>query len=632
MNMQPVLIPHTKDEDREIKCLKVIEATRDLINENSIQPTTEVMDAYNAMSIIENYAEVAIDLETTGLNYMLDQIHGIALGVEGKEWYMCGKALYPALAWLKDSGKNPDILWVGHNIKFDMHFLQRYGVTLNNVADTQIAQWLVDENSELALKSLAKIRLGYRHDLPDFGKLQGIIKVPMGYKKMEDVSIYDIPLDVLADYGARDARLTLELWQVLKHDLEVEGMSHNFFNIEMPFLKVLLGTENNGLYIDQYQVNVLEREFRGEMDRLLEEWNSLTGGVNPNSVKQLSKLLFEEMKLPVQDKTDKGTPKTDALTLQRLVGRDPSGAIAALMKYRKFEKLMSTYIYVMMENVVDGRLHGSFNQTGTVTGRLSSNNPNLQNIPARGKEGSRLREAFVAERYDREDGYEFVVCDYSQIELRMLAHCTQDDAMIKTFVDDGDPHQLTADKAGVERYIGKTLNFAMVYGAGPRTIADTIEKTGKERPKVGDVRQWLDDLMENSPDFKKWKYSVIDDARRDGFIKTIGGRKRRLPEINHFDKGLRAASERYAVNSLIQGSCADLIKDAMLSIHPLLNQYGAKMLAQVHDELVFEVPKRTSSAFMDTVKEVMESVQSKYNISVPIKAEPGHGISWSDAK
>lgn len=440
------------------------------------------------LNVLDRHPFYAMDTETTSLDFSRGKLHGMSFAVEGYECYVFENALEPMLqALVKFHYDNPKVGVVGHNLKYDLHYLAPYGYRPRHICDTMIAQKLVDENAERKLKTLAHTRLGIA-DLPtyeDLAKEAAVSYVckskkcnnqneyrnpgicpfcmkPLGSKrrKLAEVTIYDIPLSKLVPYAARDTRLTFDLWQVLKPELTSEGMRDIFFGTEMPFLYVLLDMEENGIYIDQQQVSALEKEVRERLRQAQQRWNEITGGVNANSNKDLPIYLFETLKLPVQGKTEGGKPSTDALTLMRLAAKDKSGAVAALREIRECEKILGTYIENFQTKInADGRMRTNFNQDGAATGRLSSSgNINLQNIPSRSDLGKRIRDAFAAQ----DDDHVILVADYSQLELRLVAHFSQEPKMIEAFQNGDDPHQITADLMGVSRSIGKTLNFGCV--------------------------------------------------------------------------------------------------------------------------------------------------------------------------
>jgi DNA polymerase-1 len=611
--------------------------------------------------------EVAIDVETTGLHIIRDELHGFSLATDTDhehEWYITGEALLPGLGMLANCmQEQPEKVWVGHNIRFDLHFLTRYGVRPAKIADTMVMAWLVDENLSLALKTQAMLRLGYQ-DLPSFSGLLKDAKetvnmvrraeadahnkaLPKGEKKsgkvkarvvkLEDVNIHDVfelfP-DRLAEYAARDTRLTLELSRVLVYEMVKESepglgidLTKNFWEVEMPLIWVVLDMEKNGLTLNMPHLEELGREFKEASDRLLAEWMELSGGVNPASPKQLGEYLFKVRKFPSQGKTKTGGDSTDDFALSKLEKLDTTGAIKALREYKGYEKLYSTYVSSFLEQNVDGVLYGSFNQTGTVTGRFSSNNPNLQNIPSRGDLGKRVRKLFIAG-----NGGVLMDPDYSALEMRIFTHFTKEPKLIKVFNEDGDPHQMIADEHGCERKVAKILNFGSIYGMGPGKFADTMEKEGFERPSKEESYEYIDGYWNAIPVAKAWKVKALAYARRLGFVKTIDGRKRRLPGLRSFDKKVRAAAERDAINNLVQGSGGGPMRWVMIQIHEkVCKPYGVKMLAQVHDELLLWAPsKEVGEAVKPLVVDIMSSIREKYGFIVPIKTECPIGDNWAD--
>jgi DNA polymerase-1 len=591
---------------------------------------TEPSEVPGVLQALERVPQFALDLETTSLDFNRGTIHGVALATENQEWYVTLGAEKAILPHLNDVMKGRQVLM--HNGCFDNHFLARYGIKPDKLADTMIGQFLVDENQRIGLKELAHTKLGIREELPDFKELMHWAKKLTNKKKLADVSIFDIPLDPLAEYAARDARLTYDLWLKTQHELEREGMTQQFFDVEMPFVYTVMGMESAGFWIDQALLKQIGIDFESKKQEAYNRWMEITEGVNPNSPKQLAHYLYEVMGYDVTRTTDSGDASTDITALNRLLHEDKNGAVQALIDFRKFDKLISTYVTSFGDQLFNGRLHGGFNQTGTVTGRLSSSGPNLQNIPGRGEEGGQVRSLFAAP-----PGKVMLVIDYSQIELRLLAHYTKDSRLLKVFEDNGDPHQMTADLIGqmgfhIKRKDAKQVNFGWAYGIGPKGLQDTIEKASGERPSMEDTKAWLDGFGKAYPDAQRWKWRVVDYATELGFVKTIGGRKRRLPEIRSEDKALRGSAQRQAVNSIIQGSASDVIKYAMLETDKLAQQYEATLLAQVHDELVWEVDQATVRDFAAVAQGIMEGAGDHFKIRVKLIAEPGIGPNWNEAK
>lgn len=972
---------------------------------------TSSQDVGEVANILARQPEFAIDFETTGLNIDKAQVHGIALATDDQEWYIthgARLAMFPYLAQLA----TPDRQFIMHNSLYDLHFLNRYGIRPPNIFDTMIGQFMVDENQSIGLKSLAETKLGVTEPLPDFNDLRSLGKELTGKRILDEVTIYDFPLDMLAQYAGRDGRLTMDLKKRTVFELNKEGMTDMFYQTEMPFVYVLMDIEEAGFYIDQRLLNQLGIDFAVKRDEALAKWNELTGGINPGSNEQLVEYLFTSKRYKPTLFTKTGAAQVDALALSRLKEHDKNGEITTLLVYRQYEKLLGTYVDRFSQDLFNGRIKGKFNPTGcivgdslvpttkgvfrieqlantqdgiaehtdiqivnrygivenashvimyknrdtikittslglsiegtenhpvisneydkvdtsanknscrtlgrfdtaeiwkrldhikvgdyvkvpigfhlfskeyiqlpafsqtertnakhihfptyvsedlaeflgmyfadgsihanngtysiritnrntdvqnriielslklfgiqahiinpnfgvsitsiglqnffeylklqrgsinktipdfilqspesvvaafikgmtldstvvedeekvylkmtvanketmstvqqlllnmgivssaredktstntfmlcilndmlslfnntigfvesckvvtvplthkkkknnyrvspdgksiwvlvkkieygksdvfdftvpgthsfvsngiishnTVTGRLSSSDPNLQNIPSKGETGAQVRSLFSTP-----EGRTFIDVDYSQLELRLTAHYSKDPNMLRVFAEGGDPHQLTADLMGVQRYIGKTLNFAVLYGAGPRKLGDTIEKSGKPRPNLAEAKEWLQKFDIAYPTIANWKNRVVQYARELGYVKTIAGRKRRLPEITARDEGLRMGAERQAVNSVIQGSAADVCKRAMLRVHPLLKQFDAMMLAQVHDEIVAESPSAVAEECGNTISRVMTESGMSFNLRVNLVAEAHTGKDWA---
>lgn len=582
--------------------------------------------AGNVLDELDKYPEIALDLETTGLDYHRDDIHGVALATPTAEYYVTLGAKQALLDNLQTILNTKNVIM--HNAPFDVHFLERCGLHVPKILDTMVAQYLLDENQGLGLKNLAATKLGIDGDLPGFGEMLKLGKLLTGKRKLEDVNIYDIPLDKVAEYAARDARLTFDLMELSRRELVTEGMWDYYVNTELPFINLLINMESNGFLIDQVRLAELEKEFSGVRNDALGRFMEISGGINPNSPQQLAKFFYEDLGFTPTIFTPGGAPSTDELSLMRLEKQDKTGAANALLVYRKYEKLLNTYIYGFMDRLVNGKLYGRFKHVGTVTGRLASSDPNLQNIPAHGDAGEKVRELFIAS-----DGHVFICIDYSQLELRIAAHYTRDPNLMKVFADNLDPHQMTADLIGAERYIGKTINFSWFYGAGSRKMADTIEKTGKPRPKEKDVKKWIHTFETVAyPTAKEWKNQVVIYARNLGYVKTIGGRKRRLPDLTHYDDKVRLRAERQAINAIIQGSASDIMKYAMINLRDIEKSMEVSLLAQVHDEVDFDTPEEIKEEFAKKAATVMVQAGEHFNMRTALVAEPGIGKSWADAK
>lgn len=578
----------------------------------------------------------AFDVETSGLNYITDQLAGLSIATPDKAWYFHGMFVMSKLfPWLEEKMRDTNVEWIAHNAKFDMHFLNKYGILPRNLYDTEIAQYLVDENGTLALKELAPIYLGVDVKLPQYKDLQHYTKALLGKKRIDQVSIYDIPLEILAPYGAFDARLTFDLAPITKQGLIDEGLYEYYYREEIPFIFTLMHMEETGAHIDKARAQELKDEFSITLQELDEQWLKKAGEINHRSPQQLRELLYKTLKLKTDRKTDTGLESTDALTLQRLAPEDKTGTVSLLLKIRQIEKLISTYLDAFLERAHNDKIYTNFNRAGTVTGRLSSSGDiNLQNIPIHSELGAKIRSCFVAGSEDEV----LLDVDYSQIELRILAHMCRDSALVRAFQWGADPHQLTADRMGVPRYVGKTLNFGIIYGAGPMTICDQIEKTGKPRPKLAMAKQWLFDYGKLYPAIGKLKQRVYNEAITNGYITTLGGRHRHadveiLSGGSWDNNGMRGREERQMFNSKIQGSAGDIINHAMNVLHySVLSKYRAKMLLQVHDELLFAIPREAVEEFSQKVQSVMEGVKETFNISVPIIAEPRAARNWVEAK
>jgi DNA polymerase I-like protein with 3'-5' exonuclease and polymerase domains len=480
----------------------------------------------------------AFDVETTSLDFSRGKLHGMSFATADKMWYVFGNALEPAIHQLVDMHKrHPKIGVIGHNLKFDLHFMAPYGYRPKFICDTQIAQKLIDENVQRKLKTLAYTRLGIE-GLPTYEdlakaaavsyvcktrscpnrtqqvqyKAPGICPIcgkPLGTerKKVDDVSIYDIPLSKLVPYAARDTRLTYDLWLGYKPELKSEGMWDIFFKYEMPFLYVLLDMEKNGIYINQEKVSVLEKEIMERMQEARHTWDTVTGGVNPSSTTQLPEYLFETLKLKVQGYTDTGKPSTDALALQRLEPLDKTGSVKALRTVREMEKLLSTYIRKFQTMVnEDGRMRTNFNQDGARTGRLSSSGTiNLQNIPSRSDLGKRIRDAFTA----ADDDHVIMVCVPEGTRVATTAGYLPIETVVPgdmAFMEDGSATEITALlDHGVQPVYKITTSMGYEIRATPSHRVRVIDEQGDY------VWRFIDELQQGD-------HIVVQSGRGLGWI------------------------------------------------------------------------------------------------------------------
>lgn len=580
---------------------------------------------------------LGFDFETTDLRFDRGEVHGMGLATPDQAWYITMPILQELMPWVKSQMERPDVQTIGHNAKFDLHFLKKLDPTIKpaNLVDTMVAQWLVDENERLGLKPLAELHL---RDL-DYGELLSfkdllkITKAEMGVKRMDQVTIYDMDLDLLGEYGAKDPWLGVQMWPKLQWLLAQEEQYDHFFDVEMPFVYVMQRMEEVGFHLYEDKLSGLKKEWLEELESIRDEWNKITestdypDGRNPASNPQLAEWFYDILDLPVSFRTKKKAPSTKALAIMRLSHIDDTGSAEVLTRYRKLSKLLSTYLNPFESFVYNGRIYGSYNQTGTVTGRLASSDPNLQNIPVHGEFGGQVRYTLGAP-----PGSKYLMIDYSQIELRLAAHYAQVPALMEAFFDGIDVHQRTADLVGVERFIAKNLNFAWFYGAGPRKFCDMVEEKGYERPKEQQAKNWFYGFGQAFPELVDWKFAVLRVGRDLGHIRTLMRRRRHLPELDSYDGSMRGRAERQAVNSVIQGSAGDLIKYAMLEIDPILADYDARMNSQTHDELGFIVPDDAAEEFALTVQEKMMSVEEVFGITVPVLAEFALGQTWGDTK
>jgi DNA polymerase-1 len=535
-----------------------------------------------------------------------------------KTLYPTGLPLNLVISHTSPIFSNPSILKIGQNIDYDILVLDSHGVKVEGPKfDTMIANYVLRPDGQHNLDALAAEHLQYK--MISYDELIG--------KEKND--ILEIPVEKIAEYSAQDADITFRLYEILKEKLKNERLHKLCEEIEFPLIDVLADMEFTGVRLDTAILADMSKEFERMLDGLVREIYDLAGEpFNVNSTQQLGKILFEKLKLRTVRKTKTGF-STDVGVLEELQHEHP--IIDKLLDYRQLQKLKSTYIDALpaLINPKTGRVHTSFNQTIAVTGRLSSSDPNLQNIPIRTDVGRSIRKAFIA----GEKGWLIMSADYSQIELRIMAHVSGDEGLREAFLNGEDIHATTAAKVfGVNlnevtkdmRRKAKEVNFGIMYGIGPYGLATRLDISQLEAKEI------ITTYFARFPKVNQYIFDTIAKAKHDGYVSTLLGRRRYLPDINSRNQNVRGNAERQAINMPIQGSAADMIKIAMVRIHSRLRDEGmrAKMLLQVHDELVFEVAE---SEERRAKKMIREEMKSALPLSVPIEVEIGVGKNWYEA-
>ncbi len=570
----------------------------------------------------------AFDLETTSLNAMSAQLVGISLSpAPGEAYYIpvghvgWGQVeqlpLESVIERLKPILEDASLNKFAHNGKYDMTVLAEYGVNVNNLTfDTMVAAYLLGEKS-LSLKALAFAKLGI--EMTPITDLIGT-----GAKQ---ISMSQVEVGGAADYACADADITGQLTELLGTELRQQGLWQLFSEVEMPLVPVLVDMERNGVALDTDLLRQMSRRLGEQLLKLEAEiYDSVGHRFNINSPQQLSSVLFQELKLPSARKT-KGGYSTGASVLEELRGVHP--IIESILEYRQLAKLKSTYVDALpgLVNPKTHRVHTSFNQTRTATGRLSSNEPNLQNIPVRGEVGKEVRQAFVAS-----PDSSLLAGDYSQIDLRVLAHLSQDKSLLDAFRRNEDIHAATAaqlfsvDTSEVTvdmRRLAKTVNFGVIYGMSEYGLEQATELSREE------AARFIADYFDKHPGVKQYLESTKTRAREKGYVQTLLGRRRYIPEIDSSNRQVREAAERMAINMPVQGTSADIIKVAMINLHCEMEkrQLKSKLLLQVHDELVFEVPQDE----MDEMRQlVVQAMSAALELSVPLKVDLKMGTNWGE--
>ena len=586
------------------------------------------------MEEIKRKGMVSIDTETTSSNPLRAKLVGISFSMEeAKAYYLPLTHHYlgapeqldtsKALLALKDILEDEKIDKIGQNIKYDALVLKCHGVELKGLHfDTMIASYV--NNPGLRQHNLDYLAQHFlNHKMITYHELVG--------KGKNQCNFSEVDVEQAMEYSCEDADITLRLMSILEKKLQSDMNQDLFYRLEMRLLPVLMDMELIGIKVDTAFFREMSHRFSEQLKEIKKDIYDEAGmEFNVNSPQQLGYVLFEKLQLPMQKKTTKTKAySTDVKVLTRLSSL-PYKIPKLLLRYRTLSKLKSTYLdsLVKMANPVTGRIHTSYNQTVAATGRLSSSNPNLQNIPIRGKEGREIRKGFIAEH-----GHYLLSADYSQVELRVFAHYSGDPAFIEAYKKEKDIHSRTASEIlGADmdsitpdmRRIAKAINFGIIYGMGAKKLSEELGIDNKS------AKNYIDSYYKRYQGVARYKEEMIATAREKGYVTTLFHRRRYLPDINNANQRVRADAERMAINTPIQGTAADLIKKAMINIHKRLKNKNlkTKMLLQVHDELVFEVPEDEIDIIRDMVREEMEGV---HQLEVPLKVDIKVGMNWDEA-
>lgn len=603
LNFTIKTVPHTYE------CVDNVEDMKKICN-IFLQKSTLSLDT-------ETTSTNAIDAELVGLSFSFDEFHAYYVPVPAQR-----EEAQKVVDIFKPVYESEQILKVGQNIKYDMEVLYHYGVTLKGrMFDTMIAHYLIRPDQRHGMDELAATLLHYQ-TIP--------IEDLIGPKGKHQKSMRDVDIAVVSEYACEDADVTLRLKNVLEPMLNDVGADRLFWEIEMPLVPVLAQMELHGIRLDSQSLHETSLQFTRRMQEIEQTIYQLAGeSFNISSPKQVGDILFG--KLAIIDKPKKtktGQYVTSEEVLQQLAGRHE--IVEKILAYRGLKKLLSTYVDVLptLVNPRTGHIHTSFNQTITATGRLSSSDPNLQNIPVRGEDGKEIRKAFIPD-----EGCLFFSADYSQIELRVMAHLSGDQQMIEAFREGRDIHAATAAKiyrkpmeevTRDERNKAKRANFGIIYGI---TVFGLAERLDIDRTEA---KQLIDGYFETFPQVKEYMEQAKAKAREYGYAETISGRRRYLPDINSHNATVRGFAERNAINAPIQGSAADIIKMAMIRIHQRFEEarLRSKMILQVHDELNFSVFPEEQK---EVEKIVLDEMQQAIELHVPTVADAGWGSNWLEA-
>ena len=607
-------------------------------NDGSVKTVADTNADYNIVVSAENRAEllkllleqksVCFDTETTGVDPIEAEIVGMSFTwKEGSGYYVvCAPdERATCVQEFRDFFENEQIEKIAHNIKYDLKIIEKYGVEVKGpLFDTMIAHYLITPEGKHGMDYLSELYLKYRPIS---------IETIIGKKGKNQKSMADVDPKEIVDYACEDSDVTWQLKQIFEAEVNKDHLKHLFYDIEMPLVRVLKDMEMEGINLDVPALKKFSEELEVDIVKLDKEIHDLAENheFNIDSPRQLGEVLFDQLKIDEKaKKTATGQYKTSEDVLSKLEKKHP--IISLILNYRSLKKLKSTYVDSLPEMVSEktGRVHTSYMQTVAATGRLASNNPNLQNIPIRTEKGREIRKAFIP----RDGEYQLLASDYSQIELRVIAAMSGDENMIQAFKDGHDIHAATAARVfhvdGIEnvtrdqRSAAKAVNFGIIYGQSAFGLSQNLGISRKEAKEI------IDSYWEQYPKIKSYMSEAVDFARQHGYVETIMKRRRYLKDIQSANAIVRGFAERNAVNAPIQGSAADVIKIAMIRIHADMKHRNlqSKMLLQVHDELVFDVVKGEEEVMEKLVKEQMESA---VELAVPLDTDYRFAKNWLEA-
>ncbi len=594
--------------------------------------TQKQLDAW--LERLERAELFAFDTETTSLRYMEARIVGVSFAVEpGKAAYVPLAHDYPGapeqldrdqvLKQLKPLLEDADKAKLGQHLKYDLNVLANHGIRLRGIAhDTMLESYVLDSTAT-------------RHDMDSLARKyldhQTILFEEVAGKGARQLSFNQVAIEQAAPYAAEDADITLRLHETLWPKLQAEaGLRAVYQDIEIPLIPILAAMEQRGVLVDRKLLATQSRELAKRLHEIETQAHDIAGQpFNLGSPKQIQEILFDKLELPVLSKTPKGAPSTAENVLQELADQGHE-LPRVLLEHRSLSKLKSTYTDKLPEQIDadTGRVHTSYHQAVAATGRLSSSDPNLQNIPIRTEEGRRIRQAFIAP-----EGCRLLAADYSQIELRIMAHLSRDEGLLAAFAADADIHRATAAEvfgippeqvSGDQRRSAKAINFGLIYGMSAFGLARQL---GIDR---GAAQRYVDLYFERYPGVKRYMDETREQAREQGYVETVFGRRLYLPEIRDRNGQRRAAAERTAINAPMQGTAADIIKRAMLRVETWNKESGLDviLIMQVHDELVFEVAEKDIE---DSKSGICEPMEGAAELSVPLRVEVGAGHNWDEA-